>query len=118
MKRVFYLMTVCALFLMAFSPTQAAQEAEMKMTSPTVDEAEPELRLNLYHHQALYFSWVGDHEWSAQWRQEWIDGSIFRLVNRGLRDHRVNLVLDQREVAGQRAYDVWWSAQWVREPAG
>ena len=42
MKRVFYLMTVCALFLMAFSPTQAAQEAEMKMTSPTVDEAEPE----------------------------------------------------------------------------
>ena len=42
MNRVFCLMTVCALFLMAFSPTQAAQEAETKMTSPTVDEAETE----------------------------------------------------------------------------
>jgi|GEM_PF-1099830 len=40
MKPVFCLMTVFALFLMAFSPTQAAQEAATKMTSPSVDEAE------------------------------------------------------------------------------
>ena len=40
MNRVFCLMTVCAVFLMAFSPTQAAQEAGTKITSPSVDEAE------------------------------------------------------------------------------
>ena len=42
MKREVCMMAVCALVLMAFSPTQAAQEAEPKMTSPTVDEAETE----------------------------------------------------------------------------
>ena len=40
MNRVFCLMTVYAVFLMAFSPTQAAQEADTKMTSPTTGEAE------------------------------------------------------------------------------
>lgn len=40
LKRLCYLMTVSALFLLACSPTQAAQEAVTNMTSPTVDEAE------------------------------------------------------------------------------
>jgi len=43
MKRVFCLMTACALFLMTFSPTQAAQEAETKMPTPLADEADPDM---------------------------------------------------------------------------
>ena len=42
MKRGFCLITVFIFFLMAFSPTQAAQEAGTKMTSPTTGEAETE----------------------------------------------------------------------------
>ena len=40
MKRVFCLISVVALLLTVGSPTQAAQAAESKMTSPSVDEAE------------------------------------------------------------------------------
>ena len=40
MKRGFCLTTVFVVFLLAFSPTQAAQEAGTKMTSPSVEEAE------------------------------------------------------------------------------
>lgn len=40
MKRVFCLVSVVALLLTVGSPTQAAQAAESKMTSPSVDEAE------------------------------------------------------------------------------
>jgi mono/diheme cytochrome c family protein len=40
MKRVFCLMTVFVFFLLAFSPAQAAQAAETKMPSPSVDESE------------------------------------------------------------------------------
>lgn len=40
MKRVFCLVSVVALLWMVGSPTQAAQAAESKMTSPSVDEAE------------------------------------------------------------------------------
>ena len=40
MKRVSFLVSVVALLLTAGSPTQAAQEAEAKMTSPSVEEAE------------------------------------------------------------------------------
>ncbi|MGB5215141.1 MAG: hypothetical protein WBN88_16020, partial [Anderseniella sp.] len=39
MKRVFCLVSVVALFLTVGPPTQAAQAAESKMTSPSVDEA-------------------------------------------------------------------------------
>ena len=40
MKRVSCLVSVVALLLTAGSPTQAAQAAETKMTTPSVDEAE------------------------------------------------------------------------------
>ncbi|NNJ73664.1 MAG: hypothetical protein HKP56_00725 [Anderseniella sp.] len=40
MKRVFCLVSIVALLLTVGSPTQAAQAAESKMTSPSVDEAE------------------------------------------------------------------------------
>ena len=42
MKRVSCLVSVVALLLTVGSPTQAAQEAETKMTTPLADEAEPD----------------------------------------------------------------------------
>jgi len=42
MKRVFCLVSVVALLLTVGSPTQAAQAAESKMTTPLADEAEPD----------------------------------------------------------------------------
>lgn len=43
MKRVSYLVSVAALLLMVYSPTQAAQEAETKATTPLAEEAEPDM---------------------------------------------------------------------------
>ena len=43
MKRVSYLVSVAALLLMVCSPTQAAQEAETKTTTPLAEEAEPDM---------------------------------------------------------------------------
>ena len=43
MKHVSYLVSVAALLLMVCSPTQAAQEAETKTTTPLAEEAESDM---------------------------------------------------------------------------